>query len=641
MADVSQDQGGTVPRRPVLRPFSGNPRGAGQGPLKALGARRIAVAPFAHVPEGGSAEAVTASATPPGVEASAEASVERVFAPDAATALTSVETALEIEGTNSTAPDLAAVDESTAVAEGGFSSALDVESLSERQEAPSEWAAESVAFGSAADEEVAPASQSAEWSASIEPIVDVAAVEQVAEVASESAVESLAPTELATLDSGVAEGAVNGSRAIDARQDSEEVSAPAGRFAEQGEWRDAGIENANVGATVYEAEFASLAVESNELASAELASAELASAELASPELSSPEPASVELALPEVAAAVVDERPVEFANDFVLDDEAYAALDDSAYAAPDDSAYAAPDDSAYAALDDGAYVALDESECSALNVGGYETPDDESEIVSEVAAVSAGQDEPVEVGDVDAGAFEDVSATALLDAAAPLAPIEAASDGLAEVQAPVAPDAVAAESIEAVASETETTETELAGAAAAWDGQSESVLMPAPSAEMSPEKAKGTGAAAWSVDPVNDTVTATESSAAVASSLLDAELDRFSLAPEEVVAMPTPIPGLESLMGDGVVAGVQSTGAWIAAGPSLEREGDDDAPESQADVDLRAFVARSQSQAHILATLEAVARRVRGGEIVPTTDAGASPEAVLASVLSSLLSARP
>ena len=81
--------------------------------------------------------------------------------------------------------------------------------------------------------------------------------------------------------------------------------------------------------------------------------------------------------------------------------------------------------------------------------------------------------------------------------------------------------------------------------------------------------------------------------------------------------------------------------AWIAAGPSLEREGDDDAPESQADVDLRAFVARSQSQAHILATLEAVARRVRGGEIVPTTDAGASPEAVLASVLSSLLSARP
>ena len=638
MADVSQDQGGTVPRRPVLRPFSGNPRGAGQGPLKALGARRIAVAPFAHVPEGGSAEAVTASATPPGVEASAEASVERVFAPDAATALTSVETALEIEGTNSTAPDLAAVDESTTVAEGGFSSALDVESLSERQEAPSEWAAESVAFGSAADEEVAPASQSAEWSASIEPIVDVAAVEQVAEVASESAVESLAPTELATLDSGVAEGAVNGSRAIDARQDSEEVSAPAGRFAEQGEWRGAGIENANVGATVYEAEFASLAVESNELASAELASAELASAELASPELtspelSSPEPASVELALPEVAAAVVDERPVEFANDFVLDDEAYAALDDSAYAEPDDSAYAT--------LDDGAYVALDESECSALNVGGYETPDDESEIVSEVAAVSAGQDEPVEVGDVDAGAFEDVSATALLDAAAPLAPIEAASDGLAEVQASVAPDAVAAESIEAVASETETTETELAGAAAAWDGESESVLMPAPSAEMSPEMAKGTGAAAWSVDPVDDTVTATESSAAVASSLLDAELDRFSLAPEEVVAMPTPIPGLESLMGDGVVAGVQSTGAWIAAGPSLEREGDDDAPESQADVDLRAFVARSQSQAHILATLEAVARRVRGGEIVPTTDAGASPEAVLASVLSSLLSARP
>ncbi len=43
---------------------------------------------------------------------------------------------------------------------------------------------------------------------------------------------------------------------------------------------------------------------------------------------------------------------------------------------------------------------------------------------------------------------------------------------------------------------------------------------------------------------------------------------------------------------------------------------------------------------HVAATLEMVAQRVRNGEIVATTDVNASPEAVLASVLASLLSAR-
>ncbi len=56
--------------------------------------------------------------------------------------------------------------------------------------------------------------------------------------------------------------------------------------------------------------------------------------------------------------------------------------------------------------------------------------------------------------------------------------------------------------------------------------------------------------------------------------------------------------------------------------------------------ELRDFVLQSETRAHVLSTLEMVARRVRAGEIVPAIDAGATPEAVLASVLASILSSR-
>ena len=52
------------------------------------------------------------------------------------------------------------------------------------------------------------------------------------------------------------------------------------------------------------------------------------------------------------------------------------------------------------------------------------------------------------------------------------------------------------------------------------------------------------------------------------------------------------------------------------------------------DEELRAFVAR----AHVVEMLQVVARRVQAGEIVVVVDANASPEAVLARVLASLLS---
>ena len=52
------------------------------------------------------------------------------------------------------------------------------------------------------------------------------------------------------------------------------------------------------------------------------------------------------------------------------------------------------------------------------------------------------------------------------------------------------------------------------------------------------------------------------------------------------------------------------------------------------DEELRAFVAR----AHVVEMLQVVARRVQAGEIVVVVDANATPEAVLARVLASLLS---
>jgi hypothetical protein len=150
--------------------------------------------------------------------------------------------------------------------------------------------------------------------------------------------------------------------------------------------------------------------------------------------------------------------------------------------------------------------------------------------------------------------------------------------------------------------------------------------------------------------------------------LLDVELKGFHLKPEEVLEVPAPIPGFEGMIAEpptqdvegvaGDVAAVAEASPVVSAADETEAAGDQEGahaeevvswrvasapPETlaQGDADLQEFLFRSRSQAHVLETLEAVARRVRGGEIVPTTDAGASPEAVLASVLASLLSARP
>lgn len=61
---------------------------------------------------------------------------------------------------------------------------------------------------------------------------------------------------------------------------------------------------------------------------------------------------------------------------------------------------------------------------------------------------------------------------------------------------------------------------------------------------------------------------------------------------------------------------------------------------AEADDALRAFTERATVRDHVIETLEAVARRVRDGEIVPQATASATPEAVLASVLASLLASR-
>jgi len=165
---------------------------------------------------------------------------------------------------------------------------------------------------------------------------------------------------------------------------------------------------------------------------------------------------------------------------------------------------------------------------------------------------------------------------------------------------------------------------------------------------------------------------------AAGTALLDAELAGFHLRPGEAITPPPPIPGIESLgaseeevVGDSVPESVlavvaagegssapESRGDLAADGTALavalggeitawsEGSGGPRGTSAgspglaQGDADLQDFVARSEAQAHVLATLDMVARRVRGGEIVPTLTAGCSPEAVLASVLASLLSPR-
>jgi len=76
---------------------------------------------------------------------------------------------------------------------------------------------------------------------------------------------------------------------------------------------------------------------------------------------------------------------------------------------------------------------------------------------------------------------------------------------------------------------------------------------------------------------------------------------------------------------------------WQTAAPGSVTER---VTEQEGEADLRNFLSRQLVREHVVATLEAVARRVREGEIVAVTDAHATPAAVLASVLASLLSTR-
>jgi hypothetical protein len=174
--------------------------------------------------------------------------------------------------------------------------------------------------------------------------------------------------------------------------------------------------------------------------------------------------------------------------------------------------------------------------------------------------------------------------------------------------------------------------------------------------------------------------------------LLDDELSEFRLSPDERLHEPSPIPGLDALVSTFVAAGdaaepsvvghvdvanapfldpvqVESVASEVTTTPATidEREaigapGTDPDPASavesastseeprgatplvdalaEGDASLQAFTANAAAHAHVLDTLEAVARRVRSGEIVPVTSASATPEAVLASVLASLLAPR-
>lgn len=187
-----------------------------------------------------------------------------------------------------------------------------------------------------------------------------------------------------------------------------------------------------------------------------------------------------------------------------------------------------------------------------------------------------------------------------------------------------------------------------------------------------------------------------------AEPLLDDELASFRLTPHEVLQVPSPIPGLDSMLradaeanlSDGgtesetvlpsvveaaasassasapeIVSSVRDAGElslpasederdataheaerWGGAAAMAESDASsraasvlEEPPEllAERDAQLQDFVARSATQQHVLEILEAVARRVRAGEIVPAAPAGSTTEAVLASVLASLLTARP
>lgn len=536
MADVSQDQGGTPPRRPVLRPFSGGARGAGQGPLKPLGARRLAVSSFPTGPAAGSSAAeghddaaalplgdagsvAVAVESPPSVQGSPGAELETIDRPTAAASIElSDPAAMPLE----TAPD----------------SALDVASLDTRVATSTAWDGEGIAFGSAAAEPVA---------ARAEPDATphVIAAFEPTTVESEPGELSLEPSNVAMSADG------------------------AGAFA---------------------------------------------------------------VMMPEFDASVETVEPVaaSHANEAATEVETIGR-------APDLDALAA------------AEVILDEpssteraSDAGNESVSGF--CDAESVSVSTpVEAVAIGAAPSVEAE------FDEERVEDRLEGVAGIVASIAVSDEATTSPVGEAPSAVPE-----------------------WSGELESVRLEAHASE-------GDVVVADAVELIHTPNADAEADLAgeeapeaivveSAAPLLDVELEGFHLKPEEVLEVPAPIPGFERMTAAlpidnvegaptavaaaadesvGVRATIEGDASGDGEGASTE-EGDpwrvaSAPPETlaQGDADLQAFVSRSRSQAHVLETLEAVARRVRGGEIVPTTDAGASPEAVLASVLASLLSARP
>ena len=106
-------------------------------------------------------------------------------------------------------------------------------------------------------------------------------------------------------------------------------------------------------------------------------------------------------------------------------------------------------------------------------------------------------------------------------------------------------------------------------------------------------------------------------------------LELVDLTSDGGEALPAPMQE-SRFAADEILASPMSPSAEIAVGGHA----------AHAEADLQDFVSRSDAREHAAAILEVVARRVRGGDIVPSIDAGASPEAVLASVLATILSQR-
>ena len=513
MADVSQDQGGSTPRRPVLRPFSGQ-RSQGQGGLKPLGARRPAIASFA-----------------PPVEVAASE-------PSASVATSAIDVAADL-GFESQAPALAAQPSTSAVEVIELSSAIDtpdaVETASIFPESGAEWRTDDEAPAGPVM-----AAESAELASAPELLPEATVAEALADASAWDA-HLASDTEPSVADF------VNAADAVEIVDSADVVDAADG-------------------------------------------------VDLA-PSLESP--------------LAADARGLDLRQDEAVE----TSVSDEPFAAAEPFAVAEP-----------------------LAV---------AELLA-VAEPLAVEEEPLEAPELLAAAATEPLASALTDEVdESISPVDAANDvdvvsEAVEVQAPEAVTESSAES--------------------ALDASDEDV----PVAVQPPEQP---------------------------TLLLDAELASFRLTPHEVLQVPAPIPGLDSMLqsddvidsvaelvaAEGAEAGVEGAGDQWSDEPTdtdttiavavqeapadehpfmaspIEATRSDDVVMSRAampavesvdllaerDAQLQDFVARSASQAHVLETLEAVARLVRAGEIVPAAPAGSTPEAVLASVLTSLLTARP